>query len=126
MARQYDRKVGDGIWVYIDGLTTAKARDQAIIKLRLAGVRDVVDVTNAGFPNRISAGVFVETAGANDRADRVRRAGFDPIVEERKRSVSERWLNAEFAGGVNPPGSLELGIPEGVAKMVTWIDCPVN
>ena len=102
LVRQVERKVADGNWVYIDGLTSIAERQRVLQKLKRSGLRDVAEMTDPQYSDRISAGIFIDPSGAEERAASVRAAGFEPKVEERHRAVPERWLNVEWNVGATP------------------------
>jgi hypothetical protein len=56
---------------------------------------------------------------------RVRAAGFDPKVENRERTIADRWLDADLKLGVNPPPMSELLAGPADSFAAKWLDCPV-
>lgn len=124
LVRQVERKVPDGTWVYVDGLKSVAERQRAIQKLKRAGVRDVAELSDPAYSERVSAGIFLDPKGAQERAVQVRLAGFEPKLEERQRTVAERWLNVEWNVGVTPAAPTELGAPESAQPAIGWVDCP--
>jgi hypothetical protein len=124
LVRQVERKVADGNWVYIDGLQSVAERQRALQKLRRAGLRDVAEMTDVQYSGRISAGIFMDPRGAEERAAKVRAAGFEPLVEVRQHGIPERWLNVEWNVGATPIAPAELGIAGSPDAMLAWTDCP--
>ena len=124
LVRQAERKVSDGNWVYIDGMKSVAERQYVMQKLRRAGLQDVAEMTDERYTGRISAGIFVDPKNAQDRAARVRAAGFEPVIEERQRAIPERWLNVEWNVGATPIAPVDLGIPESADAPISWADCP--
>ena len=124
LVRQVERKVTDGNWVYIDGLKSVAERQRALQKLKRAGLRDVAEMSDAQFSDRISAGIFMDPRGAEERAANVRAAGFEPKIEERQHAVPERWLNVEWNVGAAPIVPAELGLAVAADSPVSWADCP--
>jgi hypothetical protein len=124
LVRQVERKVPDGTWVYIDGLKSIAERGRVVQKLRRAGIHDVAEMPEADYSERVSAGIFLDPKGAEQRAAQVRAAGFEPKVEERQRTVAERWLNVEWSVGATPATPTELGASESAQAAIGWVDCP--
>jgi hypothetical protein len=124
LVRQVERKVPDGNWVYIDGMKSVADRQRALQKLKRSGLRDVAEMSDAQYIERISAGVFLDPNGAQERAAKVRAAGFEPVVEQRLRVVAERWLNVEWNVGSTPIAPADLGVPASAEAPLSWADCP--
>lgn len=124
LMRQSERTVGNGTWVYIDGMKNVADRQRTLQRLRRAGLQDVAEMADERYTGRISAGIFLDPKGAQDRAARVRAAGFEPVLEERQRTVAERWLDVEWNVGVTPTAPADLGIPASAGSAIDWVDCP--
>lgn len=124
LMRQSERRVNNGTWVYIDGMKSVADRQRALQKLRRSGLQDVAEMTDDRYTGRISAGIFLDPKGAQDRAARVRAAGFEPVLEERQRTTAERWLNVEWNVGTTPIAPADLGLPASVESPIGWADCP--
>lgn len=123
LARTAERQVPNGQWVYIEGFSSATDRQHALQKLKQAGLKDVAEMSDPQYSGRISAGIFFDPKGAQNRAARVRAAGFQPVIEERQRTVSERWLDVELNVGIEPLPPAELGIAGPAAATITWSNC---
>lgn len=123
LARTVERQLPNGQWVYIEGFNSATDRQHALQKLKHAGLKDVAEMSDPQYSGRISAGIFFDPKGAQSRAARVRDAGFQPVIEERLRTVSERWLDVELNVGIEPMPPAELGVVGPTAATITWSDC---
>ena len=123
LARTLERQVPNGQWVYIEGFNSATDRQRALQKLKHAGLKDVAEMSEPQYSGRISAGIFFDPKGAQSRAVRVRDAGFQPVIEDRLRTVSERWLDVELNVGIEPMSPAELGVAGSTAATITWSDC---
>ena len=124
LVRQVERPVTDGNWVYIDDLKGAADRQRVLQSLKRAGLRDVAEMTEPQYAGRISAGIFMDPRGADERAASVRAAGFTPKIEVRQHVVPERWLNVEWPIGAAPIAPAELGVAEGGDVHLSWAECP--
>jgi hypothetical protein len=124
LVRQVERKVPDGSWVYVDGFKAAAERQRAVQQLKRAGVRDVAEMAEADYSDRVSAGIFMDPKGAEQRAAELRAAGFAPKVETRTRTIAERWLDVQWNAGATPATPAELGAPDTAQPALSWTDCP--
>jgi hypothetical protein len=124
-ARQTERQVPDGFLVYVEGLESPAVRQQAIRRLARAGITDAAELPPSVAIDRISVGLFSAQDGAQQRVARVRAAGFDPKVENRQRTIADRWLDADLKSGVNPPPMSELLAGPTDSFGAKWLDCPV-
>lgn len=113
--RTADREVQDGFLVYVGNLQGAQARQRAMARLARAGVRDAAEMPAGQPADRISAGIFTERDGAQQRLARVRATGLEAAIEDRFRTISEIWLDIDLKADLMPPT-----IPAGL----TWADCP--
>jgi hypothetical protein len=123
--RQLEHRVTTGWWVYVGGLASAGVRQGARQKLNQAGIHDVGSVPGELASDRISVGIFSEHDGALKRAAEVEAAHLTPTIEERQKTVAERWLNVEFQHDAAPPAPAELGVATGNDPPPTWVECPV-
>ena len=125
-ARQVERSESNGYWIYIAGLSTDAAKQRALASLARAGVRDAAILPNDRATDRISAGLFSDRDGAQQRLARVRAAGFDGVIEERRRAVPEYWLDVNLQAGMAPPSAAELLPPsaDAAAAQPAWSACP--
>lgn len=122
LVRQVERKVPDGSWVYVDGFKAAAERQRAVQQLKRAGVRDVAEM--ADYSDRVSAGIFMDPKGAEQRAAELRAAGFEPKVEVRTRTLAERWLDVQWNAAATPATPAELGASDTAQPALGWTDCP--
>jgi hypothetical protein len=121
-SRRVETRESDGYWVYIAAADAEQQRN-ALRQLARAGVRDAAVVGDEAAGGRVSAGVFTEQQGAEERATAVRRAGLAPVVEERQRTRSAWWLDVSFSAQAAEPGADDAELnPQGVA--LRWSDCP--
>ena len=121
-ARRVDGSVADGYWVYIAAADAAGQR-RVLRQLARAGVRDAAIVGEETNGGRVSAGVFSEQQGAEERAAAVRGAGLEPVLEERHRSTSAWWLDVPLAAGAAEPRADDAGLGAAGAAL-QWSDCP--
>ena len=123
LARTAARQVPSGQWVYIEGFNSATDRQRALQRLTEAGLRDIAEMSDPQYKGRISAGIFFDPRGAQNRAKRVRAAGFQPVIEDWLLTVNERWLDVELNVGIEPMSPAELGVAGSTAATITWSDC---
>ncbi|MFO1400672.1 MAG: hypothetical protein U1F30_05575 [Steroidobacteraceae bacterium] len=120
--RRVDSSVADGYWVYIAAADAAEQR-RVLRQLGRAGVRDAAVVGEEAGGGRVSTGVFTDQKGAEERAAAVRRAGLEPVLEERHKSVSAWWLDVPLAAGVAEPRADDAALAAAGAAL-QWSDCP--
>lgn len=120
--RRVETREPDGYWVYIAAAGAEQQRN-ALRQLARAGVRDAAVVGDAAVDGRVSAGVFTEQPGAEERAAAVRRAGLTPVVEERQRTRSVWWLDVALSPQTAEPGVDDAELNPGGAA-IQWSDCP--
>jgi hypothetical protein len=123
--RQTERQVPDGFLVYVEGLESPAARQRAISRLARAGITDAAELPPGVAIDRISVGLFSGQDGAQQRVARARAAGFDPKIENRVRTIADRWLDTDLKLGVNPPPISELLAGPTDSLAAKWLDCPV-
>jgi hypothetical protein len=121
-ARRVDGSVTDGYWVYIAAPDAAGQR-RVLRQLARAGVRDAAIVGEEANGGRVSAGVFSEQKGAEERAAAVRSAGLEPVLEERHRNTSAWWLDVPLAAGAAEPRADDAALGAAGAAL-QWSDCP--
>ncbi|MCC7464212.1 MAG: hypothetical protein IT480_17345 [Gammaproteobacteria bacterium] len=115
-------RISDGFWVYI-AAADAELQRRVLRQLARANVRDAAIVEDAAAGTRVSAGLFTERQGAEERAAAVRRAGLEPVLEERYRSRSSWWLDVQLGAQAAEPRAdgAELA---GAGAALQWSDCP--
>ena len=122
VARRVDSNVADGYGVYVAAADADQQR-RVLRQLERAGLRDAAAIGDGSAPLRVSAGVFSEQKGAEERASAVRHAGLDPVLEERHRTRSARWLDVQFDARSAEPRADDAEIAAGGATL-QWSDCP--
>ena len=120
--RRVDATAADGYWVYI-AAADPRQQQQALKQLARAGVRDAAVVADDTSSGRVSAGIFTEQTGAEERAAAVRRAGLEPVLEARQKATSVWWLDLTLAAADADPrvDDAELG---GSGAALQLADCP--
>ena len=121
-SRHVEATVADGYWVYI-AAADARQQKQVLQQLARAGVHDAAVVSDATPGSRVSAGIFTEQKGAEERAAAVRAAGLEPVLEARRKTTSAWWLDLTLAAAAADPRveDAELG---GSAAALQLTDCP--
>jgi hypothetical protein len=120
-SRRVNATAADGYWVYI-AAADPRQQQQALKRLARAGVRDAAVVAD-DTGGRVSAGIFTEQQGAEERAAAVRRAGLEPVLEARQKTTSAWWLDLTLVAADTDPrvNDAELG---GAGPALQLTDCP--
>ncbi len=108
---QREAEVWLGHWVQITGFASRAQAASALKRLIAAGLGDAYIVRDG---NRflVSLGVFRSDGGTERTVARARAAGFEPVVRDRYRQATERWLLVEYPAG-SPPRVGELAAVSG-------------
>jgi len=120
-ARRVESTAADGYWVYIVA-ADPRQQKQVLQRLARAGVRDAAVVGDAP-GGRVSAGLFSEQKGAEERAAAVRGAGLEPVLEARQKTTNAWWLDLTLAVAATDPrvDDAQLG---GGAAALQLLGCP--
>lgn len=121
-SRRADITSIEGYLVYIFASDEAQQR-RALRQLERAGLRDAAAINDEAHGRRVSAGLFSEHKRAEERAEAVRRAGLEPAIEERQKSVSQWWLDVSLAATA-PPLRADDVVLAGGAAVLRVVDCP--
>ena len=90
-----------GHWVQITGLPGRGEAEQALTRLAAVGLGDAY-IVRSGQSYKLSLGVFRSQEGIDQTVERARRAGFEPVVEDRFRQEPEYWLYVRYTGPEQP------------------------
>ncbi|MGE0114931.1 MAG: SPOR domain-containing protein [Steroidobacteraceae bacterium] len=101
-ARNEQGEIFAGYWVSLQGFATRADAEQAMSRLRAAGVTDAYILPEENPPNMLSLGVFSEQARAEQRREAIAKLGFQPQVQKRMRSGEVHWLDVTL----QEPGQL--------------------
>jgi hypothetical protein len=85
-----------GYWVSVQNLTTRDAAEEALQKLADNGITDVYLMPGTDPANVLSLGVFSDFQRAQRRVEEVRSLGLQPQIDDRKRSGSVYWIDADL------------------------------
>lgn len=86
-----------GYWVSVQNLPTRDAADEAVRLLTDRGITDVYIMPGADPANVVSLGVFSDYQRAQRRANEIRMLGFEPQIDDRKRTGSAYWIDVDLA-----------------------------
>jgi hypothetical protein len=86
-----------GYWVSVQNLPTRDAADEAVRALTERGITDVYIMPGDDPPNVLSLGVFSDYQRAQRRANEIRTLGFEPQIDDRKRTGSAYWIDVDLA-----------------------------
>jgi len=95
--RATDGPVWAGFWVSLPGLADAEAAEQAVQRLRQAGIGDAYVMPAEGAGPVVSLGLYTEEPRALRRADEVRALGYAPEVSARQRTGTVYWIDVDVA-----------------------------
>jgi hypothetical protein len=90
-------------WVRVANLATPADADIALNALRAVGVTDAGIVPDDEPGVVVSVGIFSEPARANEAAAAARRAGLEPQVTDRIRTLNVSWLDVDRAANEGLP-----------------------
>ena len=86
-----------GYWVSVQNLPTRDAADEAVRLLTGRGITDVYIMPGSEPGNVLSLGVFSDYQRAQRRANEIRALGFEPQIDDRKRTGSAYWIDVDLA-----------------------------
>jgi hypothetical protein len=103
--RVVDGEVWAGVWVYLPVPANRAANDQALAKLKAAGIDDALEMPGPADSSVISLGLFSEQKRAQARVAQAQSLGFNPGIADRKRSGNVYWIDIDLKptdGLLNP------------------------
>jgi len=95
--RAKEGAVWNGYWVSLAGLADADEAEQAVERLRTAGIGDAYIMPASDEGPTVSLGLFTEQPRALRRLDEVRALGFEPRIQERQRSGTVYWIDVDVS-----------------------------
>jgi hypothetical protein len=101
------RKVGSGYRVFQPPRPSRNEAEQHLAELRALGVRDIQLVTDPGYENSISFGVFSQRRNAERLKAQLAQRGIEAMIEPYRRTRREYWLSLE-SGAPDPRQRAEL------------------
>jgi hypothetical protein len=85
-----------GYWVSMQDLASRQAADDAAASLTARGVKDVYVMPGVENGYVLSLGVFSDYQRAQRRRDEIRALGFQPRIDDRKRTGSVYWIDVHL------------------------------
>ncbi len=85
-----------GYWVSVQNFESREAAEAALKSLLDSGVTDVYLMPGGEPANVLSLGVFSDHQRAQRRAEEIRVLGLEPRIDDRKRSGSVYWIDADL------------------------------
>lgn len=101
--RSRDGLVWAGFWVSLKNVASGEDAEQIIERLRQFGIGDAYRMPDDAEGVTVSLGLFTERARALHRADEVRALGYEPTVEERRRSGTVYWIDVDVRSPAQVP-----------------------
>jgi SPOR domain len=96
-----------GYWVSVQNLPNRDAAEEALQKLADVGITDVYLMPGTDPANVLSLGVFSEFQRAQRRVEEARAQGLQAQIDDRKRSGSVYWIDADLA---EPGQAIDTGM----------------
>jgi hypothetical protein len=96
-----------GYWVSVQNFANRDAAEEALQKLSDNGITDVYLMPGTDPANVLSLGVFSDFQRAQRRVEEVRSLGLQPQIDDRKRSGSVYWIDADLR---EPGQAIDTGI----------------
>jgi hypothetical protein len=96
-----------GYWVSVQNFPNRDAAEEALQKLNDNGITDVYLMPGTEPANVLSLGVFSDFQRAQRRVEEVRSLGLQPQIDDRKRSGSVYWIDADLR---EPGQAIDTGI----------------
>jgi hypothetical protein len=91
-----------GYWVSLQDLPSRDAADDTAAQLTKSGINDVYVMPGGDRPYTLSLGVFSDYQRAQRRSEEIRALGYQPRIDDRKRSGSVYWIDVHL----REPGQL--------------------
>jgi hypothetical protein len=113
-----------GYWVSLQNLPNRDAAEEALRTLADAGITDVYLMPGTDPPNVVSLGVFSEFQRAQRRVEEARGLGLQAQIDDRKRSGSVYWIDADLA---EPGQAIDTGLFQTDPRKIMRLelrDCP--
>jgi hypothetical protein len=94
--RVAEGEVWAGVWVYLPLPPTRPAVDQALAKLKSAGIEDALEMPGPNDNPVISLGLFSDQKRADSRVAQAQALGFNPGISDRKRTGNVYWIDIDL------------------------------
>ena len=94
--RVAEGEVWAGVWVYLPLPSARPAVEQALAKLKAAGIDDALEMPGPAEGSVISLGLFSEPKRAQSRVAQAQALGFNPGIADRKRSGNVFWIDIDL------------------------------
>jgi SPOR domain len=115
-----------GYWVSVQNFESREAAEAALKALVDSGVTDVYLMPGAEPASVLSLGVFSDYQRAQRRAEEIRILGLEPRIDDRKRSGSVYWIDADLH---EPGQAIDTSIFQTDPGKITRLElraCPQN
>ncbi len=126
--RVAEGEVWAGVWVYLPQPGERELAEQALEKLKKAGIEDALEMPGPEEAPVISLGLFSEPKRAQGRVALAQSLGFKPRVSDRKRAGNVFWIDIDLKSteGLLNPADLQ-GEAGAVANRIVRLEikgCP--
>jgi hypothetical protein len=115
-----------GYWVSVQDFESRETAEAALRLLVNNGVSDVYLMPATDSSNVLSLGVFSDYQRAQRRADEIRALGLEPRIDDRKRSGSVYWIDADLP---EPGKAIDTTIFQTDPRKITRLElrpCPTD
>jgi len=110
-------------WVYFPPRASREAAVEEVVRMRDAGLDDVIVVPKGDMANAISLGVFSRTDTRDRRVKDLEARGYEPLVSPRYRTKVATWIDVSAEQGALEPGAVAGRWPE---IQATTRPCPAE
>jgi len=115
-----------GYWVSVQNFQSREDAETALKLLIESGVTDVYLMPATDATNVLSLGVFSDYQRAQRRAEEIRVLGLEPRIDDRKRTGSVYWVDADLP---EPGKTIDTSIFQTDPRKITRLElraCPAT
>ena len=94
--RVADGEVWAGVWVYLPLPVVRAAADQALDRLKAAGIDDALEMPGPNDTSVISLGLFSGPKRAQARVAQAQALSLNPAIADRKRNGNVYWIDVDL------------------------------
>ncbi len=122
--RVVDGEVWSGVWIYVPVSGSRTATEQAVAKLKAAGIQDGLQMPGPGDTPVISLGMYSDPKRARNRVAQIKALGLNPGVADRKRTGNLYWIDVDLKAGNGAPNPADLKAEAGRNNSLEVKTCP--
>ena len=107
-----------GFWVYLDSFDSWKEAREKVVKLEIAGLKDMFIVGRGPMKNAVSLGLFKNEDGAKERIARVKKMGEKPKIQTQYKQTDQYWIDID----IDPKQTQAIKTIEKIAQSLTVLE----